>query len=118
MKTTLTITRAGSFRIKSLGDNHCGALPSGDMLTIKYEFVCVCDTSLDSRGFLFDQVEIDKYFRGRKWTSLSCEHLCMSIANRLIKRILKENPKCRIKRGSLTLSPEPFAASMKYGFRN
>jgi hypothetical protein len=106
---SLTIERAGQFRIATFGPNHCGTLP---YLTVKYRMVCQCAAKLDARGFLFDQVEVDRFFQRIERTDKSCEKLTMDSLTNLIAMIRKENPDCVINRMALTLSPEPFAASM------
>jgi hypothetical protein len=76
--------------------------------------ICECDVTLDDRGFLFDQVNVDNYFKGIRESKLSCEKLVMSCAKTLLRMIRLENPRCKIRKMSLTLSPQPFMASMTY----
>src|SRR5574337_7684 len=113
MKSSLTINREGQFRLYTYGDNHCGTMNN---FILKYHFKCKCKSDVDHRGFLFDQVKIDEYMKDHDETNLSCEEFCMKLAKGLVELIHKENPNCKIKRGSLKLSPEPFAASITYKF--
>jgi len=103
------MNREGQFRISATGPNHCGV---DEDLTIKYHMICVCEDSLDHRGFLFDQINVDQYFQGIQSSALSCEKLTMKCARKLMSLIKDENPDCVIRRMSLTLSPAPFKASM------
>lgn len=110
-KRVLTMDRQGDFRIRATGKNHCGVVEN---LDIKYKMICVCDASLDRRGFLFDQINVDNFFKGIKESKLSCEKLTMQCVRELLRMIRVENPICRIQTMSLTLSPAPFLASMTY----
>ncbi len=112
----LTMNRSGEFKILTTGDSHCG-LMTGRQLPVKYQMVCECESILDSRGFLFEQVGVDNFFKGLKKTTLSCEKLTMNCVNRLITLIRKDNPVCVIRSIELTLSPFPHAASMTYSVK-
>ena len=112
---TLTMDRRGEFNIHTLGNSHCGLL---DNLDIKYRMICECSPVLDSRGFLFDQINIDNFFKSIKRSKLSCERLTVQCVQRLVKAIRLENPKCEIHSVKLTLSPAPFLASMTYRWVN
>jgi hypothetical protein len=110
----LTLQRNGTFHVVATGLNHCGI--TGDM-DVQYALKCVCDTkSLDSRGFLVDQLSIDACLQAITTTNLSCEALTIDIARKLYKAILRENPKCMIMVMELTLSPSPFLASMTFTY--
>lgn len=109
----LTMDRSGEFKILTVGDSHCG-LMTNQHLPVKYHMVCECEVTLDSRGFLFEQVGIDQFFQNLKRTKLSCEKLTMNCVERLITLIRKDNPVCVIRSIELTLSPFPHAASMTY----
>jgi hypothetical protein len=106
---TFTMNRRGEFRIETFGDSHCGTLKD---LGVQYEAKIQCTTKLDGRGFLFDQINIDNFFQTIKRTSLSCERLCEDCANKLAALIQKDNPQCEVLSLELTLSPQPYAASM------
>lgn len=106
---SLKMVRSGEFDIHTYGDNHCG---TAEEFKIRYHLTCECSPLLDHRGFLFDQINIQQYFESIKRTQLSCERLTVVCLNQLLEHILTENPKCQIKRMELTLSPEPFLASM------
>lgn len=108
---TLTMKRMGEFMINATGPTHCGI---AEDLVIKYDMTCVCSTTLDQRGFLFEQLNVDKFFQSLRKTKLSCEKLTMNCVKQLMKQIKQENPVCEIHRVELTLSPEPHKAAMTY----
>jgi hypothetical protein len=110
-KTGLKMVRSGEFEIATYGDNHCG---TSDHFKVKYHLTCDCSARLDSRGFLFDQLNIQQYFESIKRTQLSCERLTVVCLTQLLEHILTENPTCEIRKMELTLSPEPFLASMTH----
>lgn len=110
---SLTIERTGNFTVKTLGDVHCGTPTPSGYLRINYDFICKMNPdSLDERGFLFDQIGIDKFLNTIKSTPLSCERLCMDISRKLYAKIKRENPKADLSQIKLTLSPEPHAAKV------
>ena len=113
MQKTLTLDRSGEFSILTTGDSHCGTF-TNQHLTVKYHVVCCCENILDNRGFLFEQVGVDTFFKNMKRTTLSCERLTISCCRKLVSLIRKDNPVCRIRSIKLTLSPFPPAASMTY----
>lgn len=108
---SLKMDREGEFQVRATGPSHCGVLEN---LTLKYHMVCLCDTTLDDRGFLFDQIHVHEYFESIRQTTLSCEQLCIECGHELIRRIKSENPGCVIRKMTLTLSPTPFKASMTF----
>jgi len=112
----LTMNRSGEFQVFTTGDSHCGTL-TNQMLAVKYHMVCECENILDPRGFLFEQVNVDKFFKNMKRTTLSCEKLTISCAKRLVKLIKADNPVCQIRSIQLTLSPFPYQASMTYSVK-
>jgi hypothetical protein len=113
LQKLLTMNRQGEFKILTTGDSHCGLL-TNQFLPIKYHMICECESILDSRGFLFEQVNVDNFFKNMKRTTLSCEKLTMSCVKKLVTLIRKDNPVCRIRSIKLTLSPYPHQASMTY----
>lgn len=115
MKTSLTINREGHFYIRVTGENHCGTMSE---FALKYHFQCKAKVKLDKRGFLFDQVNVDKFLKSQESTGLSCEKFCKKLAKQLLHLIHEENSKCKIQKGFLKLSPEPFTASITYEFKN
>lgn len=112
-KETLTINRQGTFSIVTTGDRHCGTF-TNNYLSINYHMICICERTLDPRGFLFEQVAVDQFFKKMKRTTLSCEKLTMSCCKKLVTMIRKDNPVCKIRSIQLTLSPFPYQASMTY----
>lgn len=113
---TLILNRQGEFSILTTGDSHCGTLTNQN-LPVKYHMICECENILDNRGFLFEQVGVDNFFKKMKRTTLSCEKLTISCAKRLVTLIRKDNPKCKIRSIELTLSPFPFQASLTYSVK-
>jgi hypothetical protein len=112
--TSLTLRRVGDFVMRTAGvdgANHCGLQANQEM---KYEVFIKCraPVSLDQRGFLFEQREVQQYFDDLGSTGLSCELLtCNSVAG-LYALIRKENPLCEVLSIELTLTPKPYLASM------
>lgn len=109
---TLTMNRSGEFKIRTSGNGHCGTDVNQWM---QYHLWCQCDVTLDKRGFLFEQLNIDKFFQRLQRTTLSCERLTISCCKKLSTMIRKENPACKIRSIQLTLSPFPYKAGMTYG---
>jgi hypothetical protein len=114
VKGTLTMDREGEFKVEVLGDTHCGIQ---NPLTIKYHVRVECSVRLDDRGFLFDQLTVDQFFKKHKSTKLSCEKFAMSCARRLWKVIHEENPSCEIREMMVSLSPAPHLAKMTFRYR-
>lgn len=112
---TLTMDRQGEFKIRATGPNHCGVVED---LDIKYRMLCECQALLDRRGFLFDQINVDNYFKNIRRSRLSCEKLTQRCVAELVQLIRAENPKCVIRKVDLTLSPAPFLASMTVSWKN
>ena len=114
---TLTMRRSGEFKVLPVeGTPHCGV--SHTLLDVRYTVVVVCSMeSLDHRGFLFDQTNIDKYFQSLKTVSVSCEQFCIQAAEGLWSRITRENGTCQILSLSVTLSPAPYQASMTFDWK-
>ena len=113
MQKLLTMNRQGEFQIYTYGDSHCGTL-TNQFLPVKYHMVCECENILDPRGFLFEQVGVDQFFKGLKKTRLSCEKLTIACCKKLVTLIKEDNPICKVRSIKLTLSPHPFQASMTY----
>jgi hypothetical protein len=65
------LTRSGQFTIETRGAYHC---TTESRPALRYE-VRASGDSLDSRGFLLDQLDIPKYFDSIRETSDSCELL-------------------------------------------
>lgn len=116
MGKTLTLRRQGKFKIEMEGENHCGV---AEKQTIKYFLTVVCKAkgSLDDRDYLFEQLNIDNYFRNLELEEpfdVSCERLAINAATELREMILNENSKLKIMSMELELSAKPYAASMTY----
>lgn len=105
---TIHIKKRGSFSLVAKGDHHCGTEP---VLNAEFTFSVIAEATStdDKRGFLFDQLRIPAYFAKMKSTSLSCEKLCRRSARALVRMILAENPKLKIKSVELSLGPSDSA---------
>lgn len=114
-KKGLKMVRSGEFEISTYGENHCG---TDAHFKLRYHLNCECTPVLDSRGFLFDQLNIQQYFESIKRTQLSCERLTVVCLQQLLEHILTENPTCQIHKMELTLSPAPFLASMTHSLES
>lgn len=115
VKKTIKMVRSGEFDLKTYGQNHCGV---SSEFKIRYHMTCMCSPKLDNRGFLFDQLNIQNFFESIGRTSLSCERLTVVCLEQLLEHILEENPTCQIYNMELTLSPEPYMASMSHAWDN
>jgi hypothetical protein len=112
--SAFTLRRSGVFTQRTNGATHCGTTP---ILTVRYTLSVTCTvTSLDTRGFLFDQTNIDAFFQRVPATLLSCEALTVHYGRALYKQIIRENTGCHIQRFSLTLSPAPHAAELTFEY--
>lgn len=106
------LNRSGQFTVRTTGPNHCGTT---DRLTIRYRLDVGCPASaLDSRGFLFDQVQVQTWFDRQTTTALSCEAYAQFCGRELYKVMRMENPNIAITHLELALSPEPFAAEITF----
>lgn len=109
------LTRVGQFTVRTFGRFHCG---TKDVLKVNYNLKVVCgEGSLDERGFLFDQTKVQALVDTITATSESCEMFCRTIAKAVYKQILTENSACDITLFELSLSPEPFQASITFRLR-
>lgn len=112
MATTYKLRRAGQFTVQTTGPHHCGTTA---VLTIKYALKVTCTAkSLDSRGFLFDQTNIDAWFQAQRTTALSCEAYAAHCARALYKLVRAENKGLDIACIELSLSPAPHAAEITF----
>lgn len=113
-KTSFTLQRKGTFKVAVYGVNHCG---TSNPLEMAYTLVTRCSAdSLDSRGFLFDQTNVDRFFQSQTGTDLSCEEYAVHCGRELYRRIRRENAGCKITFFALTLSPAPFMAQLTFTY--
>lgn len=104
------LNREGTFHIETVpGTDHCGTLPSFD---VKYHVKAECSALLDSRGFLVDQILIDRYFQTIRRVAVSCEKLAQGCLSGVKSVLLRDNPTLIIHGLEVTLSPAPYAARM------
>lgn len=109
-----TLHRVGVFTVQTFGKTHCGTVSP---LSIRYDVRITCTSdSLDSRGFLFDQVKIDQWFQAQHETGLSCEQYTLWCGRELYKLVLGENADCHISHFVLNLSPWPHAADLTFEY--
>lgn len=111
--TTLTLRRSGLFQVRNVGEHWCG---TNEVQEIHYSIEVVCATSLDERGFLFDQLTMAKFFDSLREAHESCEQFTIRVARELWKLIKRENNGCKVLSLRVTLSPAPYAASMTFEF--
>lgn len=106
------IMRSGEFTIGTTGQFHCG---TSDVLTLRYRVAVVCpSSSLDSRGFLFDQTRVDKWFQAERTTALSCENYAAHCGRGIYRLIRAENAGLAPTSIELSLSPAPYAAEITF----
>jgi len=104
------LNREGIFHITTVkGTSHCGTLPDFD---VKYHVKAECSAKLDARGFLVDQMLIDKYFQTIKRVAVSCEQLAQGALAGVKSVLLNDNPSLVIHGLEVSLSPAPFGAKM------
>jgi hypothetical protein len=110
-KNRLTLRRRGEFTVRTEGEHHCGV---NKVQFIRYEVEVVCHPLLDHRGFLFEQLNVDKFFQAIRKTSLSCEKLTMMCAKQIQELIRDDNIICDVESIQVRLCADPFAADMTY----
>lgn len=130
---TLTLRREGQFYQLVGGEYHCGApaalvrvswvesnqsvvrdAKGGPAILVEYSLTVACGPTLDQRGFLFDQAQVDRWFmrQGLRVSSLSCEATTILLANSLMDKLAKDAPHCDLRGVTLQLSPAPHSASV------
>lgn len=117
---SMKIERSGECNWKVAGDFHCGpkALVKNGLIPVKYSMSVTCEPTLDKRGFLFDQAMVDKWMQrqAEKETKLSCEALVIDLAERLLAKMARDVPHCKVTELILTLSPAPHQAGVTARF--
>lgn len=121
--STMTIVRKGEVLASvEVGSNHCGAAGAivvrGDenLIAMKYECEVTCRPVKDIRGFLFDQVELDKWIQeyfGDTLIDVSCEELVERLSEEILEKLRTHSPTCKVKRLCFRLSPAPYAAHVE-----
>lgn len=120
-----TITRRGELTFTVHGAMHCGSRDftkpvtvadrAGHILTARWtiEASATAD-SLDSRGFLFDQTELDKLVHrvATRDSYDSCERLTKALADAFCHAVAKENEACVLQTVRVTLSPQPYLSDI------
>lgn len=108
--TIMTIKRSGHVWIKVDGPNHCGE--SATSVNLGFDIQLTCAAKLDARGFLFNQAAIADHMMelGRvsfqiEPITASCEELALTLLSNVKEWAIADNPECKIKSISITLSP-------------
>lgn len=107
---TLTLKRSGEFVLRVKGDRHCGVYPEGGPREVpcEYSLTLKCrGDSLDGEGFLVEQIGIHRFFQNLPRTGLSCEKLCVRCARLIYRKVMRENPNCKVLGITLSISPRP-----------
>lgn len=117
MPAEFIMERQGKFRVRSNGPNHCGMNPGPGGQAVRYILALTCTSgSLDERGFLFDQSDVDewitRFMDSRGAREASCEKLGERLFLFIKDAISMENPRCVVVRGSIRLSPYPYKAAV------
>lgn len=117
---TMKIERKGLVNWRVSGDTHCGpkALLVNGRIAVEYTVSVTCAPSLDKRGFLFDQAMVDAWMQrqAEMETTLSCEKLCIAVAERMLAKMAHDVPHCKVTELVMTLSPKPHQASVTARF--
>lgn len=116
----LTLVRAGRVSWGVSGPYHCGPKsllregPLGPTLDLEYRVVLECGLTLDDRGFLFDQIDVNAWMQAQacRDTELSCERRAIEVGARLVAEIQRHAPTCALRRLTLELWPAPGIAGM------
>lgn len=118
---SFTIERTGEFELPVTGLWHCGpkasVKPRGrdpGTVTVRFTVRCECAPVLDPHGFLFDQAAVARWMVEvtSTPTDMSCERLCHHLGDLFLRHLARVSPDCVPRRLTLTLSPDPFAASI------
>jgi len=110
IKSKMTLSRHGEFKLEATGDNHCGLIEGFQI--VWYSIYCECKSKLDDRDFLFDQVLVDNFLQNIKTCTVSCEKLAIDCCNKLVELIKRDNPTIEIVKMTISISPEPHHASI------
>jgi hypothetical protein len=117
---TMKIERKGKVSWRVTGDTHCGpkALLVDGRIAVEYTVSVTCAPHLDKRGFLFDQAMVDLWMQrqAEMETSLSCEKLVITVAEKMLAKMAKDVPHCKVTELIMTLSPAPHSASVTARF--
>lgn len=118
--STMKIERSGECNWRVEGAYHCGpkALLKDGRIPVKYSVSVTCEPHLDHRGFLFDQAMVDVWMKRQAElvTSLSCEALVVSVAEKMLAKLERDVPHCKVTELVLSLSPAPHQAAVTARF--
>lgn len=108
--------RHGEVRWKVHGPNHCGTVNHlhGGHIPIRWHIRLCCENSLDSQGFLVDNMALKHFIDGEAAvsTDMSCEQLLTNMAHKLQVYLATNEPSLRIDSFSISFCPEPYEAEM------
>lgn len=117
---SMKIERSGECNWRVVGDHHCGpkALLKDGRIPVKYSVSVTCEPHLDQRGFLFDQAMVDLWMQRQSQieTTDSCEQLVITLAEKMLAKMAKDVPHCKVTELILTLSPAPHLAGVTARF--
>ena len=114
LRRTMSILRHGNFRVKPIGDAHCGIDLGNARIEANYFVRVECVPTLDHRGFLFEQRVVDEVFQGIEECAMSCELLAYTCCQLVKERILNDNPSLEIRCIEVSISAAPFPATLIY----
>lgn len=114
VKRTMTIVRHGNFRVRPMGDKHCGVNLGNAVINGNYWVRIRCTPRLDDRGFLFEQRVVDEVFQTLDATAMSCELLAYVCCRKVIERVTEDNRNLAIRSVEVSISAEPFGATLTY----
>jgi hypothetical protein len=111
-----SLDRQGTVDWQVFGPNHCGTVNHlhGGSIRVRYDVSLKCENQLDSQGFLIDNMFVDNLMRelAAVPTDLSCELLVDHIATHLFAAIEKVHGTLLIRSCRISLSPDPFEATI------
>lgn len=118
--TRYILEKQGNVMQAVFGPNHCGTENHlhGGLIRMRYHIRLFCNARLDSHGFLVDNMTISDFmdaFAGVP-TDLSCERLILEIARQMEDRARSEDPGLQLRGMSVSVSPEPFNATISGEF--
>ena len=117
------LVRSGDLWFRVSGDNHCA--PDGETHTVarvtqaKYRIDLTAGSTLDGRGFLFDQLAMHGRVAelGQHRVYESCERLAAHVGRALLTAIAESAPSCDVHTLAVTISPAPYATEITAFFR-
>lgn len=112
---TYLFKKSGEVIFEADGPNQCGVITTSGLKVLKWNFALeAVVNSLDHRGFLFDQQDLDNLIEGAvvAHDSSSCELLGQTVLNEFIRWYPNQNVRLKPIWIGVRISPAPFRASM------